>query len=568
MAEASPPEGVQAGLDYARDVASGRIPAGKLVRLAAERFLEDLRKAQSPASPWEFRPDLAEAAMRFAGLMVNIKGPEAGQPLRLMAWQRFVLANLFGFVERGTSTRRFRQAVIYVPRGNGKTSLAAPIALYLTFVDGEGGAEGYAAAVTRDQARILFDTAREMVRRSPEFRRAVGVRAGANALYQEHSASRLAPVSSDAKALDGLNVQVAVCDEIASHRTSEVYDVLLTAMGKRRHPLLLSISTATGNSTGIGKQLWDYAARVLEGAQADERLFALVYTLDEADDPWEEASWVKANPSWGQAVQPDAIRAIMRQARNNPAQEAAAKTRHLNVWVGADEALFSTRAWQGCADPSLTPEQLEGRDCHLAVDLAATTDLTALALVFPSTAPDGRVHYDVLARCYLNEAAVLDARNASYPGWAAEGWLTVTPGNETDMRRVEEDIRSLAERFRIRSLAFDPWQARQMRQSLAADGLPVVEFHMRTANLSEPTKELGAAMLAERLRHDGNPVLAWCIGNVVGHYDARGNVYPRKARPEQKIDAAMALIMALGRAISSAAEEPDFADFIRNPLVV
>src|SRR5690242_20142681 len=193
------------------------------------------------------------------------QGPEAGRSLRLMPWQRFVFANLFAFVERGTTNRRFRQAVIFVPRGNGKTSLAAPLALYLSFLDGEGGAEGYAAAVTRDQARILFDTAREMVRRSPEIRRRYGVEALANAIWQEGTSSNFRPISSDAKALDGLNVQIAVCDEIASHKTSEVYDVLLTAMGKRRHPMLLAISTAIGNNAGIGKQLWDYAVRVLEG---------------------------------------------------------------------------------------------------------------------------------------------------------------------------------------------------------------------------------------------------------------------------------------------------------------
>ncbi|WP_157135884.1 terminase large subunit [Teichococcus cervicalis] len=555
-------------LAYAEAVVSHAIPACQYVRQAAERFLADKAAAEAGEGPWAFRPDLAEAAMLFAEQLPNIKGPEAGHPLRLMSWQRFVFANLFGFVERGTTTRRFRQAVVYVPRGNGKTTFAAPIALYLTFIEGEGGAEGYAAAVTRDQARILFDAAQQMVRRSPKFRQAFGVAERANAIYQEQTASRFVPVSSDAKSLDGLNVAVAVCDELASHRTAQVYDVLLTAMGKRRHPLLLSISTATGNTSGIGRQMWDYAVRVLIGLKQDERLFALVYTVDDEDDPWDEASWIKANPSWGQAVQPDAIRAIMRQARNNPAQEAAAKTRHLNVWVGADEALFSTRAWKACVDPGLTLDALAGQECHVAVDLAATTDLTALALVFPRRGPDGKPHYDVLARCYLNEAAVLEARNPSYPAWAAEGWLTVTPGNETDMRTIEEDLRGVAERFQVRSLAFDPWQARQMRQALAADGLPVVEFHMRTGNLSEPTKELGAAMLASRVRHDGNPVLEWCIGNVVGHYDARGNVYPRKARPEQKIDAAMALIMALGRATSAAEEEGGFWEFLHDPIFV
>src|SRR5215218_9137232 len=262
--QASAAPGVAEAVAYAEAVAAGRMPAGRLARLACERFLRDKAAADAGAGPWGFDPDLVEAALLFAGQMPNIKGPEAGRPLRLLPWQRFVFANLFGFVERGTATRRFRQAVVYVPRGNGKTTLAALIALYLTFVEGEGGAEGYAAAVTRDQARILFDAAQNMVRRSPEFRTAFSIGVGANAIYQEVTASRFAPVSSDAKALDGLNVQVAVCDEIASHKTSEVYDVLLTAMGKWRHPLLLSISTATGNNSGIGKQLWDYSARVLE----------------------------------------------------------------------------------------------------------------------------------------------------------------------------------------------------------------------------------------------------------------------------------------------------------------
>src|SRR3954452_2825521 len=344
---------VAIAVQYCRDVLARRIAACQMVHWTCERFLRDLAAAQAGQGPWEFRSELAERAMIFAGLLPNIRGPEAGKPLRLMAWQRLVFANLFGFVERDTGARRFRQGIVYVPRGNGKTSIAAPLALYLSFLDGEGGAEGYAAAVTRDQARILFDTAREMVRRSPEIRRRYGVEALANAVWQERTSSQFRPISSDAKALDGLNVQVAICAEIASHKTSEVYDVLLTAMGKRQNPLLLAISTATGNNTGIGKQLWDYAVRVLDGTQDDERLFALIYTIDPEDDPWEEASWIKAIPSWGQAVQPEAIRAIMRQARNNPAQEAAAKSRHLDIWVSADEALFSMRSWRECANPLL-----------------------------------------------------------------------------------------------------------------------------------------------------------------------------------------------------------------------
>jgi phage terminase large subunit-like protein len=558
-AKARPPEGVAAAISYAHAVAGGDIPAGALAVLSCERFLRDHAAAEAGEGPWEFRPDLVDRAIHFVGLMTNIKGPEAGKPLRLMAWQRLIFANIFGFVARGTTTRRFRQGIVFVPRGNGKTSLAAPIALYLTFMDGEGGAEGYAAAVTRDQARILWETAREMVRRAPEFRRRMGVEVGARAIYQERSASNFVAVSSDAKALDGLNVQVAVCDEIASHKTSEVYDVLLTAMGKRKHPLLLSISTATGNNSGIGKQLWDYAVRVLDGTQDDDRLFALIYAADDTDDPWEEATWIKANPSWGQAVQPDAIRAIMRQARNNPAQESAARTRHLNIWVGADEALFSMRAWREQADPDLSLDDFEGQDCHLAIDLASKTDLAALALVFPRKDPDtGRMDYAAFARCYLNEAAVMEARNPSYPGWAADGYLVVTPGNETDFATIEADVLAMGARFKVASVAYDPWAATQFAQRLQAEGVPVVEFRASTQNFSEPTKELDAAMRSGRIRHDGNPVLEWCLGNVVGRHDARDNVYPKKSRPEQKIDAAVALIMGVGRSLAAAEPEPEY----------
>jgi phage terminase large subunit-like protein len=527
---------------YAERVATGSHAASFHARLACQRFLDDIEDKQSD---WEFREDLARRSMLFAEQCANIKGPMVDRPLTLMDWQKLAFCNVFGFVERGGENRRFRQAAIFVPRGNGKTTISAPVALYVTFGEGEGGAEGYAAAVTRDQARILFETAQNMVRRSARMRRELGLGVLANSIYQESTASKFVPVSSDAKALDGLNVAVAVCDEIGSHKTSEVYDALITATGKRSQPLLLSISTATGNNAGIGKQIWDYGLRILQQSAQDPRFFALIYSIDDTDDPWAEETWIKANPGWGVSVQPDAIRAIMRQARNNPAQEAAARTRHLNLWIGADEALFSSRSWAACTDPRLAIDDFEGQACHLALDLASKTDLAALVMLFPER--DG---YAVFARCYLNEAAVMEARNPSYPGWAAEGHLVITPGNETDYSIIEADVMDLCRRFDVRSVAYDPWGATQFAQRLGNERVPMVEFRANTQNFSEPTKELDAAMRAGRIRHDGNPVLTWCIGNTVGHYDARGNVYPRKPRPENKIDACTALIMAIARTMT------------------
>jgi phage terminase large subunit-like protein len=543
-----PRQFVQDALRYARKTAEDPSAASMHARMSCERFLRDHDAAQKSDSQWSFDDLAALKAMVFAAQMPNIKGPEAGKPIRLMDWQKLVYANVFGFKERATGGRRFRQGVVYVPKGNGKTTISAPLAMYMTFGENEGGAEGYAAAVTRDQARILFETAQNMVRRSDDMRKRWGVGVLTNSIFQERTASRLVPISSDAKALDGLNVAVAVCDEIGSHRTPEVYEALSTAMGKRHQPFLLSISTATQNNAGIGRQLWDYSLRVLQGVQTDERLFSIIYSIDDTDDPWEEPTWIKANPAWGVSVQPDAIRAIMRQARNNPSQEASARTRHLNVWIGADEQLFSTRQWTLCADRDLKLEDFEGRECHLALDLASKTDLAALVAVFPEMR-EGDVHYTVFCRCYLNEAAVMEARNASYPGWANANELIITPGNETDFQTIEDDTVEWFRRFRVLSMAYDPWRTTQLAQRLQSLSVPVVEFRSNTQNFSAPTRELEAAIRSARIRHDGNGPLAWCIGNVVGHTDARDNVYPRKARPENKIDAAVALIMAIGRAM-------------------
>lgn len=532
---------VQDALRYADRTANDPHAASHHARRACQRFLDDHRAAQQDGE-WCFDELAAVRAMRFAELMPNIKGPLAGKPLRLMDWQKFAYANIFGFKSRADKTRRFRYGGIFVPKGNGKTTISAPLAMYMTFGEGEGGAEGYTAAVTRDQARILFDVAQEMVRRSPDMQREWGVGVLRHSIFQHRTASSLKPLSSDAKSLDGLNVAVAICDEIGSHRTAEVFEALKSAMGKRKQPFLLSISTATGNTSGIGRVIWDDLLRVLRGDLADDRVFGIIYSTDDTDDPWDEATLIKANPGWGVSVQPEGVLSNMRQARHNAALEANFMTRHLNMWIGADEMLFSTRAWLACANRDLDMDDFTGRDCHIGLDLASKSDLAAMVIVFPDD--DG---YAVFARCYLNEGAVEEARNPSYPLWAAEGWLVVTPGNETDYSTIEADAVAWAKRFRVRSMAFDPWGSTQLAQHLTGQGIPMVEFRAQTQNVSEPTKELEAAMRGGRIRHDGNAVLTWCIGNVVGHYDARGNVFPRKARPENKIDAAWALIAAIAR---------------------
>lgn len=549
---------VQRGVSYARNVITGRIPACRYVRLAAERFERDLALAESGRGRWRFDQALAEMPIEFAGNLRNYKGPLAGQLIEIMPWQAFLLINLFGFVDRATGYRRFRQAVIFVPKGNGKTALAAIIALYMTFAEGEGGAEGYSAAVNREQAMIMFLDARQMALNCPELLQDLEIGVNARVLYQSATASRLTALSSQAKSLDGKNVHIAVCDEIASHRTGAVYSALLTALGKRSQSMLLSISTATDNVAGVGRLLWDDVVSLLEGKVTDESLFGLIYTIDLAtqhdagDDPFAPSSWIKANPGWGITVIPSAIEALAVQAARSAAHEAEFKTKHLNVWTGALNPLFSPIEWAMCRDPTLKIADMKGGECFVGIDLASRTDLAAMVLVFPLRTDALKLQYRVFAQFYINEDALKTAdakKNAMYAQWVNDGWLTVTPGNETDFGFIEADLLAFSNWCKIVEMPFDPWNAVQFAQRAAAAGIKTIEFRQNVANFSDPTKELGAAIHAGRVAHDGNPILAWCIGNVVGRYDANANVYPRKAREENKIDGATAMVGAIARAM-------------------
>jgi phage terminase large subunit-like protein len=540
-------------IGYAQDVASGRIAAGRWARAACARFLADLELAKRPRSRWRFDEGRAEFPIAFAGLLVNVKGPQAGETIELLAFQKWMLANLFGFVERRTGRRRFRQASIWIPRGNGKSTLAAILALSVTFTENEGGAEGYAAAVSRDQARIVLALAKSMSERTPEFRRQYGVQVNAQAISQARTGSSFKALSSHARALDGLNVYFAVLDEIGSHKSAAVYNALITATGKRAEPLLISISTATDQTTGVGKTVWDYTESVLSGQLRDDQFFGVIFDVDQGDDPWSERSWRKANPGWGVLVQPEAIRALARQALASPALQAAFKTRHLNVWVSAQNALFDSDAWKACADPDLRLEDFEGEECFAAIDMATRIDIAAGAIIFPRRDPDDpqKVTYAAFAQAWLPEAAVDSERSPFYPQWAEAGALTVTPGETTSFEAIEDWLHEIGSRFDLRATAYDPYSMMQFAQRLTNDGFPMFEYRSSTLNFSEPTKLLDALMRERRIRHNGDPVLAWCIGNVVGHYDNRSNVYPRKDAPEKKIDNAIALIMALGVSIAS-----------------
>jgi phage terminase large subunit-like protein len=529
---------VEAGLNYAKAVVAGIIPACIYVQQACQRHLDDLKRTNWP---YKFDEEKAEKVCTFGTLFVHVKGPLAGQHLTLEGWQCFTLTVVFGWVWKSTGKRRFRRVYVEVPRGNGKTTISVIPALFCLSAEQEGGAEVYSAARIKDQAKIAFNIAQQMARKNPAYLQNMGVDVLAHRIIQPSSASFFEAVSSDADSLDGKNVHFGLIDELHAHRTREVYDAIETGAGKRDQALVWAITTAGSDKTGICYEQRGYVINLLKGSVTDESFFGIVYTVDEDDDWTDEATWRKANPNFGISVEAQNLASMAAKAQQSPASQAAFLTKHLNVWIQTDQALYDTRAWDGCGDATLDIEDFIGKPCRIGVDLATKVDLAAVSLLFETE--EGPVCFP---RFYVPEAAIEDSRNASYRGWQIEGHLIETPGDVTDFSQIESDLRADLERFDVLEIAFDQWQAQQMMTSLLADGANVIEFRQVLSNFSEPTKELDALMRNRAIKHNNNPVLKWNVGNVVGHYDAKENVFPRKERPENRIDGAVALIMALG----------------------
>jgi len=528
---------------YIDDVLEGRLPACKWVRLACERQRRDLERLDWQ---WQFDPDRAAHVCRFVELLPHVKGEWARNrgTIVLSPWQCFVLTTVFGWVD-AVGHRRFKKAYTEIPRKNAKSTLSSGVGLYLLTADSEPGAEVYSAATTRDQAKIVWGDARAMTIASPLFRRRFGVETGAHSIFVTQENASFKPLSRDQGGnLDGLNLHGGIVDEFHGHKDRAIWDVLVTAMGARSQPLLWAITTAGFDRSGICYEERSYISKVLDRVIEDEEYFGVIYTIDDADDWADPASWQKANPNWGVSVKPEAIEREARKALQMASAQNNFLTKHLNVWVNADTAWMDMRAWDACADPSLSLDDFAGEECVLGLDLASKVDIADKIRLFQR----GDTYY-LFAEHYLPERAVDAAVNSQYDGWRREGWLTVTEGEVTDYDVIEDGIRADCTRFAVSEVAFDPFQATQLSGHLLAEGVPMVEMRPTVLNFSEPMKQLEALVLTGKIRHQGDPVLTWMISNVVCHRDAKDNIYPRKERPEMKIDGVVAAIMALGRAM-------------------
>lgn len=530
-------------LRYAEGVVAGLIPACRFVVQACQRQIDDL---SSPPAGYRFDPAKADRACAFIELCPHIKGPLAsrGELIRLAEWQVFIVATAFGWVD-AEGNRRFRRVYIEVPRGNGKSALSSTIGLYMLVLDGEAGAEVYSAATTRDQARIVFRDAQAMARKMDRFRKRFGVEVTAQAIVQMKSSSSFKALSAEGNTLDGLNIHLAVVDELHAHKTRDVYDVLETGLGKRPQSLMWVITTAGANKHGICYEVRDYVVKVLTGDVSDPSTFGIIYTIDEGDDHFSEATLAKANPNWGISVDPTYVMQVASKARQQSSARANYLTKHLNVWVDANSALFDTAHWRKCEDKSLDEADFAADEAVIGLDLASKIDIAAKVTVYRRQI-DGKAHFYAFPRFFLPYAAIEEERHPMYRGWELQGDLYATPGETIDFGIIEDEIRAEGPGLNLQAVATDPWQAQQMIQNLKRDGMPAEEYRQTVQNMSEATKTLDALMREGRIHHPGNAVLNWMIGNVVGHYDVKENVYPRKEMDKNKIDGAVALIMALG----------------------
>ena len=538
---------------YAKDVAAGRIAASRFVAAACKRQTDDLKRFKAKSTAFQFDKAKASKVCQFIELLPHIKGPKAGQLITLEPWQIFILTTIFGWVKKD-GTRRFRRVYIEVPRGNGKSALSSGLGLYMLAADNEGGAEVYSFATTRDQAKIVFGDAQNMARRTPGLKAHFGVDVNAHNINVLRTASKFEALSAEGSTLDGLNTHFACVDELHAHKTRAVYDVVETSTGKRAQSLLWVITTAGSNRAGICYEVRGFVTKVLNGSVKDDSQFGIIYGLDDGDDWTTEDALIKANPNWGISVMPEVLLPLQAKAMTMPSAANNFKTKHLNEWVNADTAWMDMRAWEACADPSLDAEQFVGEPVWIALDLASKVDIAAKISLFTRDV-EGKQHFYVFGQYYLPRDTVDRGENSQYQGWESMGLLSVTEGAVIDFQVIEDDLLADCSRFEVREVPYDPFQATQMATRMMAQSVPMVEMRPTVLNFSEPMKQIEALVLQGRLHHDGNPVLAWMMSNVVAHTDVKDNIYPRKERPENKIDGVVALIMALGRAMSTEKQE-------------
>lgn len=529
---------------YAADVRDEKIPACKWVKLAVKRWYSDLETGGERGL--YFDENAAARVFRFSGYCRQYEGEFAGLPLELQGWQCFIVGNVFGWM-REDGTRRFRIVYEKVARKNGKSTKLAFIASYGLLADNEGGPRVYSAATKRDQAKELYDAAEAMIAQSPKLSKLV--RNYADRIVAIKSRGRMQALSKDSKSMDGLNVHFGLIDELHAHPNSAVWDVIKSARGARRQPLIWTITTEGFLVDGVDADQQDYAQRVLEGAIDDDSYFGIIFTLDDPEQWDQEDEWIKANPNWGVSVNPDDMREQCRMAKEIPTERIEFLTKRLDIKVRGEAKWMNLERLKLCEvdyddqAPWNGNDEFKGADAWGGLDLSAVEDITSLSFTITH-----KKNTRTFVRAWLPQGA-LDRRlkkgDKSLEKFVLSGHLQVVPGETVDYEYVKDDLKKALAYFNVSGVGFDRWNSNQLVNDMLNDGAPMIEFGQGFGSMSTPMKELMVRVLSGTIEYS-NPLLYWAMGNLVADINPAGDIKPDKSKIKEKIDPAVALIMALG----------------------
>lgn len=530
---------------YATDVLEGKIVTGELVRLACERHLLDLETAGERG--WYFDCQAASRVINFAGLLCHTTGELAGEPLELQPWQVFRHGSVFGWRHLVTGRRRFRWTYHQVAKKNGKTTDTAVPMLYAQLFDGEAAPQGYCAATTRDQAGLLFREMKRMIRGS----------AAMSQLFHVWQASIEAPrtqgeikcLSRDGNSADGINPHFAARDEVHRWTDRELSEIVVNSMLARAQPIDWAITTAGADRMSICGELRDYSEKVLRGDVMDDGMFAYVAEPPDEADPGDPVAWKMGNPNLGVAFKEEQFAQIYKRAQEIKGQMPNFRRLHLNLWTEGAQTWIGRDVWDaGEQAAPFDPAQLYGRKAWVGIDLSRTTDTTAIVVAVPV---EGRIF--LLAYTFLPEGpkgfiARAQTEKREFVDWRDRGWLEVHRGGTIDEDAIIERMKWLRAHFDIQEVAYDRWGMKYVARELDALRFPLLEFGQGYASMSPAVKRFEQCVINRRIRHGGNPVLAWAVGNIMLDQDAAENLKPNKKKSTGRIDTAVAAIMALARA--------------------
>jgi len=537
---------------YIDDVLTGKAIVCEYTMLSVERHVNDLKTGRERGL--YFNSQSAIKAMEFFQFLNHTKGSQfSNKPFILSPWQAFVVWCVFGW-KNEDGTRRFRYSYLDIARKNGKTTFAAAIGLYLLTLDNEAAAEIYSVATKKDQAKICFTDAKNMVKTSPVLKQIVTI--FQHNLHIESTFSKFEPLGADSDTLDGLNPHGVVIDEFHAHKTDALFNVMKSAAGARMQPLIFIVTTAGFN---IESPCYKYrlnAIQILKGIKQDDSLFAIIFTLDDKEDWKKPEEWVKANPNLDISVNLKYIQSECKQAINLPTQEVNFKTKNANIWVDSADTWISDDIWK-LNNKGRTLAELENQECYGGLDISSTKDLTSFQLWFPN----GEKH-DLISAFWIPEKKLHEMEDrVNYRVWSEKGFIFVTPGNIIDYKYVIKHIVMMFGIYDIKSIAFDARMAYSgIVQDLIIEDIPMNPFGQSIGNMSAPTKEFERVILEYRLNHFNHPVLRWNMANVNLYSDINENIKPDKKRSFGRIDGVVASVMAYGEYLSGADESSNYEE--------